>query len=245
MRSASAASLETPMRSLASRSPRVNRLGRARRAASTAFLPPVLLFGALACNGSNGERPHEPAARGDAASEVSRSAEAGSAPEPAGGAGPGSAAGDAASSPPRENVVPAGGGLTERAAPAPGSSAVGPASAAELEGFAATPSGLRFREIAQGSGALPERGEAATIRYSMWRDDGRRLETDAELVFAVGAGRVVRGLDEAVATMRVGGKRRLVLPPALAYGQNGRPADDIPPNATLTLEVELVNVSAR
>ncbi len=139
---------------------------------------------------------------------------------------------------------PAADGTTDTGTPAPPSTDVTANDAGDAPPApeVTTPTGLRYVDLAVGEGAAPKRGQEVTIRYSEWIDGGRKIEADKTLSFAVGTGRVIRGLDEGVATMKVGGRRRMTLPPNLGYGQNARTDKDIPPNSTLTLEVELTGI---
>jgi FKBP-type peptidyl-prolyl cis-trans isomerase FkpA len=110
---------------------------------------------------------------------------------------------------------------------------------------------LQIEDLAEGSGEPAARGRQAEVRYTCWLFDprpadhkGRRLDgTDEHGVtfsFRVGAGQVIKGWDAGVEGMRVGGRRRLVVPPALGYGAHGA-AGVIPPGATLLFEIELVD----
>jgi peptidylprolyl isomerase len=106
-----------------------------------------------------------------------------------------------------------------------------------------TASGLQYQDISQGTGAPPQRGQTVSVHYTGWLADGKKFDSSRDrgqpLEFPLGAGRVIKGWDEGLSTMRVGGKRRLVIPPDLGYGAQGSPPV-IPPNATLTFEVELL-----
>jgi FKBP-type peptidyl-prolyl cis-trans isomerase FkpA len=101
-------------------------------------------------------------------------------------------------------------------------------------------------DIRVGTGAEATAGRSVTVNYTLWlysasaaENKGRRLQTGT-FPFVVGTGQAIRGFDQGVVGMRVGGLRRLVVPPELAYGSQGQ--GDVPPNATLVFEVELTNV---
>jgi peptidylprolyl isomerase len=106
-------------------------------------------------------------------------------------------------------------------------------------------SGLQYRDLVVGTGEEASPGATAVVHYTGWLEDGTKfdssLDRDSPLSFAIGAGEVIPGWDEGVASMRVGGKRELTIPPHLAYGTGGY-ADVIPPNATLIFEVELLEM---
>lgn len=110
-----------------------------------------------------------------------------------------------------------------------------------------TPSGLQYEDIEPGSGAQARAGQDVTVHYTGWlyHDgvQGAKFDSSKDrndpFEFALGAGMVIRGWDEGVAGMRVGGKRVLIIPPALGYGARGA-GGVIPPNATLKFEVELL-----
>ncbi len=108
-----------------------------------------------------------------------------------------------------------------------------------------TPSGLKYTDAVVGSGAQPQAGQTAVVHYTGWLLDGKKFDSSKDrgqpFSFPVGRGRVIKGWDEGVATMRVGGTRRLTIPPELGYGAQGA-GGAIPPNATLTFEVELLDV---
>ena len=111
--------------------------------------------------------------------------------------------------------------------------------------YETTASGLRYHDFVEGTGATPQPGQIALVEYTGWIQGGRKfdssLDRDDPLPFPVGAGEVIDGWDEGVSTMKVGGKRQLVIPPEIGYGAKGRPPI-IPPGATLVFEVELVGV---
>lgn len=110
----------------------------------------------------------------------------------------------------------------------------------------ATASGLKYVDLVLGSGALPEAGDKITVHYTGWLEDGTKFDSSVDrgqpFSFVIGAGKVIKGWDEGVITMKVGGKRKLIIPSELGYGETGTPDGTIPPNATLIFEVELLEV---
>lgn len=107
-----------------------------------------------------------------------------------------------------------------------------------------TESGLRITDLEEGKGAEARSGQTVSVHYRGTLENGREFDSSygrGPFRFPLGAGRVIRGWDEGVAGMRVGGKRRLVVPPDLAYGSRGA-GGVIPPDATLIFEVELLEV---
>lgn len=108
-----------------------------------------------------------------------------------------------------------------------------------------TASGLRYEELRLGTGASPQPGQIAVVHYTGWLTDGTKFDSSLDrgvpFEFPVGQGRVIKGWDEGVATMKVGGKRKLMIPPDLGYGARGA-GGVIPPNAELVFEVELLSV---
>ena len=108
-----------------------------------------------------------------------------------------------------------------------------------------TSSGLQYEDLTVGNGPSPQAGQTVSVHYTGWLDDGKKFDSSLDrgqpFEFPLGQGRVIKGWDEGVATMKVGGKRRLVIPPALGYGAQGFPGA-IPPNSRLTFEVELLGV---
>ncbi len=108
-----------------------------------------------------------------------------------------------------------------------------------------TDTGLGIIDIEAGTGETPEPGKLVVVHYTGWlSEDGTKFDSSLDrgtpFEFPLGEGRVIPGWDEGVATMKVGGKRRLIIPPELAYGEAGRP--DIPPNAELTFDIELLEI---
>lgn len=113
------------------------------------------------------------------------------------------------------------------------------------ENLETTPSGLQYVDVKVGTGASPQKGQTAVVHYTGWLVDGKKFDSSKDrgqpFSFAVGRGQVIKGWDEGVATMKVGGTRKLVIPPDLGYGARGA-GGVIPPNATLTFEVELLEI---
>jgi len=108
-----------------------------------------------------------------------------------------------------------------------------------------TASGLQYWEITAGTGTTAVAGKTVSVHYTGWLTDGKKFDSSVDrgqpFMFPLGAGRVIKGWDEGVAGMKVGGKRQLRIPPELGYGARGAPGA-IPPNATLIFDVELLDV---
>ncbi len=108
-----------------------------------------------------------------------------------------------------------------------------------------TTSGLIIEDLVAGDGAEAATGVEVTVHYTGWLTDGKKFDSskdrDDPFVFPLGGGRVIRGWDEGVQGMKIGGKRKLTIPPALGYGARGA-GGVIPPNATLVFEVELLAI---
>ena len=107
-----------------------------------------------------------------------------------------------------------------------------------------TSSGLQYRDLVVGKGPQPKDGDTVVVNYTGTFTNGKVFDTSVgkqPFEFKLGRGNVIKGWDEGVATMHVGGKRKLVIPPDLAYGPGGLPGA-IPPNSTLTFVVELLNI---
>ncbi len=108
-----------------------------------------------------------------------------------------------------------------------------------------TASGLRYSDLVVGTGATPQRGQTVTVHYTGTLENGFEFDSsrdDAKPAnFRIGVGAVIKGWDEGLMSMKVGGRRKFVIPAALGYGAQGRPPD-IPGNATLVFDVELLGV---
>ena len=107
-----------------------------------------------------------------------------------------------------------------------------------------TSSGLQYRDLVVGKGPQPKDGDTVVVNYTGTFTNGKVFDTSVgkkPFEFKLGRGNVIKGWDEGVASMHVGGKRKLVIPPDLAYGSGGYPGV-IPPNSTLTFVVELLNI---
>jgi peptidylprolyl isomerase len=120
---------------------------------------------------------------------------------------------------------------------------------ADAQTIVTTPSGLKYIDVKVGTGASPRTGQTCVMHYTGWLyDNGKKgakfdssVDRGEPFEFPIGMGRVIRGWDEGVATMKVGGKRTLIIPPALGYGARGA-GGVIPPNATLLFDVELLAI---
>ena len=109
-----------------------------------------------------------------------------------------------------------------------------------------TASGLQYEDLVVGDGAEAQAGQQVKVHYTGWLTDGTKFDSSLDrgtpFGFALGGGMVIRGWDEGVQGMKIGGKRKLVIPPEIGYGARGA-GGVIPPNATLVFEVELLSVS--
>ena len=107
------------------------------------------------------------------------------------------------------------------------------------------PDGLKYVDLALGKGAMPKSGDRVTVTYVGTLQNGSKFDASADhggtFAFTLGQGQVIKGWDEGVATMRVGGRRRLIVPPELGYGAQGA-GGVIPPNATLTFVIALLGI---
>jgi len=108
-----------------------------------------------------------------------------------------------------------------------------------------TPSGLKYADLTVGTGAEAKTGMTVSVHYTGWLTNGTKFDSSKDrnepFEFGLGQGQVIRGWDEGVAGMKIGGKRKLVIPPELGYGPQGA-GDAIPPDSTLVFEVELLGV---
>ena len=108
-----------------------------------------------------------------------------------------------------------------------------------------TPTGLQYWDIKVGTGAVAETGKTVNMEYTGWLTTGKKFDSNAgsgkPFTLHLGGGEVIKGWDEGIVGMKVGGKRQLKIPPQLAYGAQGYPGA-IPPNATLIFDVKLLGV---
>jgi peptidylprolyl isomerase len=138
---------------------------------------------------------------------------------------------------------------TTKAATTPGTKTAAaktatPTKTATAPAWTTTPSGLKFRDVLVGKGAQPKEGNTVVVNYTGKFTNGKVFDTSVgkrPFEFQLGRGQVIKGWDEGVGSMHIGGKRKLVIPPALAYGPGGYPGV-IPPNSTLTFDVELLKI---
>ena len=108
-----------------------------------------------------------------------------------------------------------------------------------------TPSGLKYVELKEGTGATPQAGQTVEVHYVGTLEDGTKFDSSRDrgqpFSFKIGVGQVIKGWDEGLSTMKVGGRRQLIIPAELGYGSRGA-GGVIPPNATLLFDVELLGV---
>jgi FKBP-type peptidyl-prolyl cis-trans isomerase len=109
-----------------------------------------------------------------------------------------------------------------------------------------TPSGLKYVDLVVGTGEEAKAGQTVAVHYTGWLTDGTKFDSSVDrgqpFSFPLGGGRVIKGWDEGVAGMKVGGKRKLMIPPQLGYGSRGA-GSVIPPNAELIFEVQLLEIA--
>ncbi len=118
----------------------------------------------------------------------------------------------------------------------------GPGTGTEI----ATTSGLKYIDMVEGTGATPQKGQTVRVHYTGTLENGQKFDSSVDrgqpYEFRIGEGAVIKGWDEGLASMKVGGKRKLIIPPVLGYGQRGSPPN-IPPNSILLFDVELLSVN--
>ncbi|MBS0017839.1 MAG: FKBP-type peptidyl-prolyl cis-trans isomerase [Arthrospira sp. SH-MAG29] len=114
------------------------------------------------------------------------------------------------------------------------------------ENLVTTDSGLQYVDLQKGTGASPQPGQTVTVHYTGTLKDGTKFDSSRDrnrpFSFTIGVGQVIKGWDEGVASMQVGGRRKLIIPADLGYGDRGA-GGVIPPNATLIFDVELLKIS--
>jgi FKBP-type peptidyl-prolyl cis-trans isomerase len=107
---------------------------------------------------------------------------------------------------------------------------------------------MKIEKLVSGTGATPKTGDTVSVHYTGWLTDGKKFDSSADrkepFEFVLGTGQVIGGWDQGVATMCVGDKVKLTIPPELAYGRDGYPGA-IPPSATLVFEVELLAIKSK
>jgi len=105
---------------------------------------------------------------------------------------------------------------------------------------------LHIEELVPGTGSSPTQGQIVVVHYTGWLTDGKKFDSSVDrgepFEFQIGVGQVIQGWDQGVSTMKVGGKRKLTIPPELAYGDKNVGGGLIPPNSTLIFEVELLDL---
>jgi peptidylprolyl isomerase len=131
------------------------------------------------------------------------------------------------------------------AAGPPQTAVVGPPPLPAMVQWHSTDSGVKYAEIVVGKGASPHDGQTAVVHFTGWLDDGTRFDSSRDrkqpFGFRLGSGQVIIGWDEGVRGMRVGGQRRLIVPPSAGYGHTGINGL-VPPDARLTFDIELLAI---
>ena len=129
--------------------------------------------------------------------------------------------------------------------PDPTANTYAPALGIQLPAFYKTPNGVYYQDVTPGTGLVAAAGQEVTVHYTGWLPNGSEFDSSRKggqpFAFVIDGGMVIRGWDEGVKGMKVGGRRKLVIPAALGYGETGMPPD-IPPNSTLVFDVELMGV---
>jgi len=125
------------------------------------------------------------------------------------------------------------------------SAGVGCSAAESISETVTTPTGLGYVDIVLGTGKPVNKGDTVTVHYDGYLEDGKKFDSSRDrgkpFSVEIGIGHVIKGWDEGVVSMKVGGKRKLIIPPELAYGKRGAGAV-IPPDSTLIFEIELLQV---
>ena len=137
-------------------------------------------------------------------------------------------------------------GVPARAESTPPAKTGGPPPLPAMIEWHTTPGGVKYAEVVVGTGATPRDGQVAVVHFIGWLQDGTQFDNSRERAskpfgFPLGSGQVIGGWDEGVRGMRVGGTRRLIVPPSLGYGSRGVPGT-IPPDATLTFDIQLLGI---
>ena len=129
--------------------------------------------------------------------------------------------------------------------PDPAANTYAPALGIQLPAFFKTPNGVYYQDVTPGMGMVAAAGQQATVHYTGWLPNGTKFDSSRDggqpFTFTIDAREVIQGWDEGVKGMKVGGRRKLVIPAALGYGEQGAPPD-IPPNSTLVFDVELIGI---
>jgi peptidylprolyl isomerase len=137
-------------------------------------------------------------------------------------------------------------GCRKESAEKPASDGPLPGEAVAGKAPSTTASGLVYYDLREGQGASPSPGQKVNVHYTGWLVDGKKFDSSVDrgepFAFKVSAGAVIAGWDEGVASMKVGGKRKLVIPAELGYGARGVGGGLIPPNAKLVFDVELLSL---
>jgi FKBP-type peptidyl-prolyl cis-trans isomerase len=115
----------------------------------------------------------------------------------------------------------------------------------DADGYYTSSTGLKFKDVNKGDGPRPRQGQTVVVHYTGWLTNGEKFDSSVDrgqpFEFVLGAGNVIKGWDEGVKGMHIGGERRLLIPPQLGYGAKGA-GSSIPPNAKLLFDVQLLSV---